>query len=157
MLRHDELVLLVEHHLHLVLSVKVHIDLLTTHRIGIVLCLTEGTQGIRRTAETTDILFSLFRPAQGIRQFVAHTQRVGIEIALTVEGDTTEDTVEETVLYDIRIFTVACCLEHTPVEEHITDIGTGLVVGCRLWQLIRTAITLVYLLDIRRFIVGSIG
>ena len=70
-----------------VVAVEVHVYLVLADGIGIVLCLTEGAQRVRRTAEATDILGALLGPAQLVWQVCRDAHGVGIEIFLSVETD----------------------------------------------------------------------
>ena len=118
--------------------------------------MTNGAQRIRRTTEAADILGTFFRPAKCVWQIRTDAQRVGIEIFLSIQTDTTQHTVIEGSFHNIRIFGIARHFQHTPVEKHIADIGAGLVMRRTIRQLIRTAIALVYFLNTVRLIAGTI-
>ena len=97
-----------------ILPIKVDIECLSTDGISILLCLTEGTKGVGRTAEARDVMLTVLRPAHGVREFLGTAQRLRIEEVFTINGNAREDAVVEFVLNIVDIFGVTRCLEHTP-------------------------------------------
>ena len=96
-------------------------------------------------------------PAHRIGKLLGATQGLGIKEIFAVERDAAEDAVVELVLDIVDILAVGSGLEQTPRIEQHAYLCTNLVVGCLLWQLELTSVSLVNLLDAGLIIRRTIG
>ena len=138
------------------LSIQVAPQGVFTHRISIILRFANGAQCIGRTTETADVLLTFTRPTQRVGEVVTQTQGIGIEITFAVQAHATQDTVVESRLHDVGILGIARALKHTPIEKHVADVGTRLIVSCAVGQLVCAAIALVHFLDAVRLVACAV-
>jgi len=88
---------------------------------------------------------------------VGSAEGVCIEIAISIEAYAGQDAVVEGLFQYVCVLCITGEQQHTPVPEHVADVGAGFVVGRGIGKLVVAAISLMYFLDIGGIVGCGIG